>query len=84
MQGPGLLEPICVGLSCLVPLELVSPGLVCSWRLEPGTRAGGCRGRAALLGAVGCAGSGTAVPGLAAALKLIKPSARRVFLFISI
>lgn len=66
MQEPGLLEPICAGLSLLVPLELFSPGLVCSRRLEPSTLAGGCRGRAASPGAMG---SGTAVPGLAAAFK---------------
>lgn len=84
MQGPGLLEPICVGLSRLVPLELDFSRAAFSRRLEPGTRAGGCRGRAASPGTIGCAGSGTAVPGLAAALKLIKHDARRVFLFISI
>lgn len=60
MQGASLLEPICVGLSLLVPVELV-----CSRRLEPSTL---CRGMPGL-GAIGCAGSGTAVPGLAAAFK---------------
>lgn len=63
MQGPGLLEPICVGLSLLVPLELFSPGLVCSRRLEPSTFPGDAEA------SPGAIGSGTAVPGLAAAFK---------------
>lgn len=83
MQGPGLLEPICVGLSLLVPLELFSAGLVCSRRRGPGARAGDAEAVPPRRARSAAPDPAQQSPGWLLLSKLIKPSARRVFLFIS-
>lgn len=83
MQGPSLLEPICVGLSRLLPLELFSPGLACSRRLEPRARAGDAGAVPPRRARSAAPDPAQQCPGWLLLSKLIKPSARRVFLFIS-